>query len=56
MLTPGRYVGTAEIEDDSLPFVERFTVLQAKIEEQFAEAEQLTAMIRAKLAEVGING
>jgi type I restriction enzyme M protein len=50
VLTPGRYVGAAESDEDDMPFAERFAVLQAKLEEQFAEAERLTATIRAKLA------
>jgi type I restriction enzyme M protein len=50
VLTPGRYVGSAHVEDDNAPFAERFAVLQAKLGEQFAEAEKLTATIREKLA------
>ena len=55
-LTPGRYVGAADVEDDDVPFPERFKRLQAKLEEQFAEADKLTAAIRAKLAGVGVDG
>ncbi len=50
VLTPGRYVGAAEVEDDGVPFPERFAELQAKLETQFAEADTLTATIREKLA------
>lgn len=35
---------------DEVPFEERFTALQEKLEGQFAEADQLTATIREKLA------
>lgn len=56
MLTPGRYVGTADAEDDEVPFSERFAVLRAKLDNQFAEADVLTATIRAKLAELRSNG
>ena len=37
-----------------MPFAERFAALQDKLEEQFAEAEALTATIRARLAGVGV--
>ena len=47
VLTPGRYVGAADVEDDDVPFAERFAALRAKLEEQFAEADKLTATIRA---------
>ena len=56
VLTPGRYVGAADIEDDDVPFEERFAALKAKLEGQFDEADTLTAMIRAKLRGIGVNG
>lgn len=55
VLTPGRFVGAADVEEDSVPFAERFAALQAKLEEQFSEAERLTATIREKLAAVRLN-
>ncbi len=54
VLTPGRYVGAADVEDDDMPFSERFAGFQAKLEEQFLEAEGLTATIREKLVRVGL--
>jgi type I restriction enzyme M protein len=56
VLTPGRYVGAADVEDDDMPFTERFASLQAKLEDQFAASDVLTATIRKKLAMVGTNG
>jgi type I restriction enzyme M protein len=53
VLTPGRYVGAADVEDDGLPFAERFAALQAKLEEQFEASDRLTTTIRVKLAGVG---
>ncbi|MBW4049680.1 MAG: SAM-dependent DNA methyltransferase [Proteobacteria bacterium] len=52
VLTPGRYVGAADVEDDDVPFTERFAALNAKLETQFAEADRLTAAIRARLKAV----
>lgn len=55
VLTPGRYVGAADVEDDDVPFVERFTALRKKLEEQFAEGDRLTATIRSKLAGIAVD-
>lgn len=54
VLTPGRYVGAEAAEEDDTPFAERFVALQEELEAQFAEAEGLTATIRARLAGVGL--
>ncbi len=54
VLTPGRYVGAADVEDDETPFAERFAALKTKLEEQFAASEALTGTIRARLAGVGL--
>ncbi len=56
VLTPGRYVGAAEAEEDDVPFEERFAVLKAKLEEQFAEGRKIEAIIQAKLEGVGNGG
>jgi type I restriction enzyme M protein len=52
VLTPGRYVGAADIEEDDVPFTERFAALNATLETQFAKADELTAAIRARLKAV----
>ncbi|WP_022949969.1 class I SAM-dependent DNA methyltransferase [Methylohalobius crimeensis] len=49
VLTPGRYVGAAAIEEDDVPFVKRFTALKEKLDEQIAQGEELGALIQAKL-------
>jgi type I restriction enzyme M protein len=56
VLTPGRYVGAADIEDDQVPFAERFAALRATLEGQFADALRLTGAIQARLDEVGVDG
>ncbi len=56
VLTPGRYVGATEPEDDGVPFPQRFAALRQKLEGQFAEADSLTAQIKSGLALVAIDG
>lgn len=55
VLTPGRYVGAADVEDDDLPFFERFAALRIKLDEHFAEADNLTKTIRSNLSRVYAN-
>ena len=52
MLTPGRFVGAEEIEDDDEPFEEKIKRLKARLEEQFAESARLTSEIRTRLTSV----
>jgi type I restriction enzyme M protein len=49
VLTPGRYVGAAVDDEDNTPFIERYTPLRAKLNEQFAAANKLSETIRVKL-------
>ena len=56
VLTPGRYVGAAAVEDDATPFSERFAELKARLDEQLAEGEELGALIRARLDGVLVDG
>lgn len=51
VLTPGRYVGLADEEDD-FDFKERFTKLKAEFEEQLKEEARLNALITEKLSKV----
>ncbi|HHY0530789.1 TPA: type I restriction-modification system subunit M [Vibrio parahaemolyticus] len=53
VLTPGRYVGAADEEDDGIPFGEKMTTLTAKLSEQFAESAMLEAEIKKNLAGLG---
>ena len=41
VLTPGRYVGAEEIEDDGEPFDEKMAGLAAQLAEKFAESARL---------------
>ena len=49
VLTPGRYVGAEEQEDDGEPFTEKYPQLLAELEECFAEAERLTLIVRERM-------
>jgi type I restriction enzyme M protein len=49
VLTPGRYVGAEEIEDDGEPFDEKMTRLTKELEMQFAESAKLEKAIRENL-------
>ncbi|WP_028975504.1 type I restriction-modification system subunit M [Spirochaeta cellobiosiphila] len=51
VLTPGRYVGLPEEEDD-FDFTERFTSLRAEFEEQLKEEERLNKLILENLDKV----
>ena len=56
VLTPGRYVGAVAAAADEVPFEERFAELKETLAEQFVEAEELSALIQAKLEEVCAHG
>lgn len=51
VLTPGRYVGLPDEEDD-FDFVERFTSLKATLEEQFKKEDELNKVITDNLSKI----
>ncbi|EHU0358661.1 type I restriction-modification system subunit M [Vibrio parahaemolyticus] len=53
VLTPGRYVGAADEEDEGIPFAEKMATLTAKLSEQFADSAMLEAEIKKNLAGLG---
>ena len=53
-LTPGRYVGAAEVEDDGEPIGEKLARLRAELEKQFAESARLAEVVRKQLGRVDV--
>jgi type I restriction enzyme M protein len=53
VLTPGRYVGAADIVDDGIPFETKMYELSQTLYKQMAEGEELDAAIRLNLEVLG---
>jgi type I restriction enzyme M protein len=53
ILTPGRYVGIEEQEDDGEPFEEKMDRLTSELSEMFAKSHELEDEIRKKLGAIG---
>ena len=54
VLTPGRYVGAEELEDDDEPFPDKMKRLVNQLDEQFAESAKLEKEIRKNLKGLGL--
>ena len=52
-LTPGRYVGIEEQEDDGEPFEEKMSRLTSELSELFAKSHELEAEIKERLGAIG---
>ena len=55
VLTPGRYVGAEEVEDDGDPFEEKMPRLVAELHAQFAESAKLEEALRTNLRQLGFE-
>ena len=53
VLTPGRYVGVEEQEDDGIPFEEKMTTITTELKQQFEESHKLEDEIRKNLEAIG---
>ena len=53
VLTPGRYVGAAPLEDDGIPFETKMTELSKTLYEQMQESDKLDEVIRKNLEVLG---
>lgn len=53
ILTPSRYVGIEEVEEDDEPFDEKMTRLTTELSEMFEKSHELEDEIRSKLGAIG---
>jgi type I restriction enzyme M protein len=53
VLTPGRYVGAEEVEDDDEAYADKMQKLTEKLGEQMAKGAELDAVIKQKLGSFG---
>lgn len=53
VLTPGRYVGIGDVEDDGIPFDEKMENMTAELAELFAKSRNLEDEIRKNLGGIG---
>jgi type I restriction enzyme M protein len=55
VLTPGRYVGIPDEEDDGIPFEDKMKVLTETLAAQMAKEEDMNAEIKKQLAKIGFT-
>ena len=55
VLTPGRYVGIPDEEDDGIPFEDKMADLSATLKEQMERETQLNQEIKEQLSNIGVN-
>ena len=55
VLTPGRYVGTEEAEDDGIPYEEKVAAISENLKNYFDKSIELQERIKNNLAKVGIE-
>jgi len=53
ILTPGRYVGAAEVEGDGEPFEDKMARMTAELREQAAQSDKLDKLIWTNLKDIG---
>ena len=53
VLTPGRYVGVEETEDDGVPFEEKMKNITSELSKQFEESHKLEKEIKKNLKAIG---
>ena len=53
ILTPGRYVGLADIEDDGISFQEKMEKLSSELRSAFTKGREIEKEIESNLKELG---
>ena len=52
VLTPGRFVGAADVEDSDIPVEERLLQLRNQLLSEFEESDRLQAIVKSQLSKV----
>ena len=55
VLTPGRYVGIEEVQDDVIPFEEKMKNITSELSKQFEESHKLEEEIKKNLKAIGFE-
>ena len=55
VLTPGRYVGVEDVEDDGIPFEEKMKNITSDLSKQFEESHKLEEEIKKNLKAIGYD-
>ena len=55
VLTPGRYVGMAESQDDGIPFYEKMNQLTKELKTHLDESKKIEKQIKANMAAIGFK-
>ena len=55
VLTPGRYVGIPDEEDDGIPFEDKMAELSTTLKEQMEKEAELNQEIKDQLSNIGVN-
>ena len=55
VLTPGRYVGIPDEDDDGIPFENKMADLSATLKEQMEKEAKLHQEIKDQLSKIGVN-
>ena len=55
VLTPGRYVGTEDVEDDGISFEDKIAVISENLKSHFEQSILLQEQIKENLKKVGTD-